>query len=395
MLVTDGDQRAALAVVRSLGAAGHMVFVCSATGRSLSGASRWSVTEFRVSDPLTAPEAFLANVRALAREHRIDALMPISEAALLAILPHRDELPGVCIPFVDAATFRRICDKQAVLEAAANVGIPTPEQHVLITATDAATFDVASVRFPIVVKPARSVSGAAGHRVKTAVQHAASPAQLQRILHATDPVSYPLLVQRRIVGPGIGIFVLIRGGSVIASFSHRRIREKPPSGGVSVYRESIPADPDLVARSVALLSCFDWEGVAMIEYKIDRDTGSAYLMEINGRFWGSLQLAVDAGVDFPRLLLAGCTKSPPTPVVSYKQGVRLRWFWGEVDHLIARIRFTNLELDLPDDEQHRVTALGAFLRRRRGDRSEILRWDDPMPFVRETRLWFRQIARGR
>ena len=68
---------------------------------------------------------------------------------------------------------------------------------------------------------------------------------------------------------------------------------------MSVYRESVAADPDLVRRSRALLDAFGWCGVAMVEYKLDERTGTPYLMEVNGRFWGSLQLAIDAGVDFP------------------------------------------------------------------------------------------------
>lgn len=78
-----------------------------------------------------------------------------------------------------------------------------------------------------------------------------------------------------------------------------------------MYRESVVADPALVERSRRLLARLNWQGVAMVEYKIDASTGMPYLMEINGRFWGSLQLAIDAGVDFPRLLLEVATGGGP------------------------------------------------------------------------------------
>src|SRR5678815_1154177 len=100
-------------------------------------------------------------------------------------------------------------------------------------------------------------------------------------------------------------------------FAHRRIREKPPSGGVSVLSESVAADPETVRKSLALLSALDWNGTAMVEYKQDRVTGQRYLMEINGRFWGSLQLAIDAGVDFPALLVAAALGEHPAPVTQY------------------------------------------------------------------------------
>jgi predicted ATP-grasp superfamily ATP-dependent carboligase len=127
----------------------------------------------------------------------------------------------------------------------------------------------------------------------------------------------------------------------------------------------------------------------MVEYKMEARTGTPYLMEINGRFWGSLQLAIDAGVDFPNLLLALSHGQSPAPITEYRIGVRNRWWWGDVDHLLARFMKSDEELALPPDRISRWRALGQFLRRRRGDHNEILRSDDPKPFLRETLNWVR------
>ena len=134
---------------------------------------------------------------------------------------------------------------------------------------------------------------------KFVVRHAASVSDIARAAVELDLAAYPLLVQQRVVGPGVGIFLLVWHGQTLATFAHRRIREKPPAGGVSVYREGIAADPELVRRSRALLDAFGWCGVAMVEYKIDARTSTPYLMEVNGRFWGSLQLAIDSGSTSP------------------------------------------------------------------------------------------------
>ena len=176
-----------------------------------------------------------------------------------------------------------------------------------------------------------------GTRLKLGVSYAESLDELRVQLRSLPRGAFPVLLQQRIVGPGVGIFLLIRKGEVLAQFAHRRIREKPPSGGVSVYRESIPANPELVSRSRALLERFDWEGVAMVEYKIDAQSGAPFLMEINGRFWGSLQLAIDAGVDFPVLLLRS-QRGEGVTMPQYKSGVRSRWWWGDFDQLITRLR---------------------------------------------------------
>jgi predicted ATP-grasp superfamily ATP-dependent carboligase len=387
VLVTDGEQRAALAATRSLGTAGHPVFTCSHRAPSISGASRFSRGEARTPDPLADPDGFVAAVAGLVARWRIDALLPVTEAALLALLPRQGELGGVLLPFPEAERFRAVSDKRAVLEAAAGVGIAVPWQWTLEDPGGAARIP-AALPFPLVAKPSRSVGGEATARVKLGVRHAADRAALEAVLRELPPAAYPVLLQARIVGPGVGVFVLLWDDEVRAVFSHRRLREKPPAGGVSVYSESIVADPALVAAALALLRRFGWRGVAMVEFKVDARSGTPHLMEVNGRLWGSLQLAIDAGVDFPALLLAAASGEPARPQPPYRIGVRSRWWWGDVDHLLTRLRRSARELNLPPDAPGRARVLREFLVPwRPGDHPDTFRLTDPRPFLRETLEW--------
>ena len=388
VLVTDGEQRAALAVVRSLGRNGHTVHVCSVRGASLAGASRFCRSESRVPDALADPAGYTEAVEALIHDVGADTLIPIAEPALLALLSRRERFPDVLLPFPDLETFRRISDKALLLSRAAELGIAVPAQTGLASASDPAA---AGLVFPVALKPARSVAERDGRRVKVGVRYAADPSALPPALAGFDPAAFPVLAQQRVNGPGIGVFLLRWNGEILAAFAHRRLREKPPSGGVSVYRESTALDPSLLEQSARLLEAFDWSGVAMIEYKLDARTGTPYLMEINGRFWGSLQLAIDAGVDFPVLLLDAALGRPRSPVLSWKLGVQSRWWWGDVDQLLSRLRHSAARLNLPPGEPGRLGALARFLLLwRPGDRNEIFRLDDPRPFLRETAQWLRR-----
>ena len=391
ILVTDGEQRAALAVVRSLGRAGYRVAVASARGGSLAGASRCAAQEIAVGDPLNDERAFADGIARVVRAERVDVLLPIGDGALFALLPRRSDVHPAVIPFPDLDQVRAVADKRGVADAAAGAGIAVPAQELLGSPPDAAALDLPRVSYPAVLKPTRSVTQRAdGTRDKHTVRYARTPAELGAALASFPAHVYPLLLQQRVVGPGVGIFLLLWEGRVAAAFAHQRIREKPPAGGVSVYRESIAADPDLVARSRALLDRFAWNGVAMIEYKIDAATGTPYLMEINGRFWGSLQLAIDAGVDFPRLLVDLALGGDPQPPPSYRVGVRSRWWMGDIDHLLARLRRSPEQLALPPGSPGRLAALRDFLLLwRPGDRSEVFRFDDPAPALREMGEWLR------
>jgi hypothetical protein len=377
--------------VRSLGKSGYRVHVCSRSGRSIAGASRHCVAERAVSSPLDNPGMFASDVAALIAEWGIDVFLPMTEEAFNAVYAHDPLFANVCIPAATAEQFRAVSDKKRVLEIAASCGLSVPAQVVVSTRDELDSVSLTGLRFPLVVKPARSVSRQGEKQLKVGIAHCADAAELRRAISGLPVTAYPLLLQQRIIGPGIGIFLLLWDGELVATFAHRRLREKPPAGGVSVYRESIAPDQQLVDRSRRLLDSFGWRGVAMIEYKIDEATGTPFIMEINGRFWGSLQLAIDAGVDFPSLLVARARGERPFGPRQYKVGIRSRWEWGGVDYLLARLRRSDKELSLPPGAPGRARAvLSALLPWMPGDRLEVLRFSDPAPFLRETAQYFRR-----
>lgn len=384
ILVTDGHLRSSLAVVRSLGRAGYRVFVCSERRHSLAGASRRCAEEVRVPSPLTHADAFVDAIAELTRRWAVAALFPMSEESLLAVLPAAERLNDICVPFPPLESFRKAADKRYVTELATTLGIATPRQVVIEAKATTGERELGALSFPLVVKPSRSVATDGLTAAKVGVEYVDGQRELDAVLSGLPAAAFPVLLQERIRGHGTGVFLLVWNSSVLAQFAHRRIREKPPSGGVSVCSESIPLDPEIVRQSAALLSALNWKGPAMVEFKREDSTGVPYLMEINGRFWGSLQLAVDAGADFPRLLVEAALGHRPAPVTDYRSGVRCRWWWGEVDHLLARLRQRQSQ-----GMREGWRAVRDFLLSGRGARNEVLRADDPWPFVRESVDWLR------
>ena len=387
VLITDGDQRATLAAVRALGRAGHVVHVCAPHAHSLAGASRFATTETVVPDPLSRPAEFVTALQDLTLKVNAQILLPVTEGALLAVLPRRTEIPAI-IPFASAEQFERLCDKRELLRIAGELGIPVPAQHVIDLNSSGSP---AATEFPVVLKPSRSIGGASGKRQKLSVLYAHDTRQLAEITARLPPAAFPLLCQQRILGPGVAISLLLWNGTVQAAFAHRRLREKPPSGGVSVLRESIPLDPDLLEQSLALLRAFEWNGVAMVEFKVDARSGTAYLMEVNGRLWGSLQLAIDSGVDFPSLLVRCALGQTVEPVLHYPIGVRTQWELGELDHMVTRLLHSNAALSLPPGSPSRIRTLVSIMRAfLSGTHHEVFDADDAKPFLREAWKWVRR-----
>ncbi len=387
VLVSDGDSRTALACVRSLVAAGREVWAMAPGQRSLAGVSH-RVHPVRVTaTALEEPAAYAAEVARLCRDLAIDVLLPVSDAAVDALLLHRHLLPpSVRLPLPPSATFRAGSDKIRMLELARRAGFAVPASARIDSADDAEAA-ITGATYPAILKPHRSVVTCAGGKSrKLDVEFVPDSAACRAAVRALPAEAFPLLLQERIYGGAEGLFALRWDGAQVATFAHRRLREKPPAGGISVYRESIAITDALAAATDALLRALDWQGVAMVECKVDRATGRHVFMELNGRLWGSLQLAIDAGVDFPALLVdhASGAARGHAPAPAYRTGVRSRWFWGDLDHLYARMARSPEELHLEAPYPSRLRAVVEFLRVPfSADRAEVGRWSDPLPALLE------------
>lgn len=384
VLVTDGDSRAALAVTRSLGRLGHHVVVGERRSPSLAQSSRFCVERMVYPDPAGGSDAFVEHLRTFVMEQRIDVVVPVADVTTLLLTNHRDRFEPCCaVPFGQGSVVARAADKVDVYETAARIGVPVPRSVVVSPLGPVPETDFG---FPVVVKPRRSRVRTEAGWVSSAVSYAADRRALLRDLAGRPRHDFPLLVQERIEGPGLGVFACYQNGRPVALFGHRRLRERPPWGGVSTLSESTLLDDVARDGAVRLLDEIGWSGVAMVEFKRDLRDGLPKLMEINGRFWGSLQLAVDAGVDFPALLLRSLQPEAMGSPAPYKIGVRSRWLWGDLDSLLLVLVGKARAMGAPIS---RWRALADFAWCR-GDELhyENPRWNDLGPWWHETRERF-------
>lgn len=386
VLVLDADQRSALAIIRSLGRRGLNVTAGHHLSSALGAASKYAAGTVRYPDPATSPRSFASEIMALTDRLAIDTVIPATDSTTMLLVSQPDSARFARLAAPAASSYEALTDKSRLIELAGRLDLPIPVTQIADTATgiEAAAHDIG---FPIVLKPARSRYLKGDRILSTGVQIATDPAALTQALRTQEWVGdIPCLVQRFVPGHGAGIFALHGPSGPIAWFAHRRIREKPPTGGVSVLCESVPVDPIMQSIASKLLAAAGWSGVAMIEFRV-ADDGTPYLMEVNGRFWGSLQLAIDCGLDFPWLLYQithGLSVAEPQ---AYAVGRRLRWLMGDLDSLLIRLRQGQLSPAV------KSRALGAFMSSFLDPacHQEILRISDPLPAVVEVVEWFKAL----
>ena len=355
----------------------------------MAGVSRYCQAAVRVPSPTRSGEAFVAAVRQEVGRGKHSVVIPADDVTLSLISQARSQFEGLAsLPFPQFETVQHAHDKGALMALAQEKGIPVPKTVVV---HDPAGLEaaVSRVGLPAVLKAPVSRFTLGGQwREGAAVHYVDTAAELDKAFRAIGEAAPCLLVQERIPGDGRGIFVLMNHGRLRAAFAHRRIREKPPSGGVSVLSESVGLDSQLLEYSERILEALKWHGVAMVEFKRDSRDGVSKLLEINGRFWGSLQLAVDAGVDFPYLLYRLAIDGDIEPVFTYQVGVRLRWWLGDLDWLLLRLRDGG-------SATRRLQAIPEFLRPTgRMARAEVFRRDDPAPALSELSQYLQAVLRS-
>ena len=363
VFVTDGDQRPALAIVRTLGRHGLRVMVGEDGETSLASSSKYCAGHVTYPSPYRDRRAFDEFLADFVIREQVDVVMPVSDVTTRAVCANQEHLERHCALAVPPfAAFDLVTDKARLLEYAASCGVPIPRTHVVDGAARLSGL-VETIGYPVVVKPIQSRIPTEHGWESSGVHYAYSRAELEQIYRDHDVfLRHPSLIQERIVGPGVGVFVLFDRGTLVADFAHRRLREKPPAGGASVLSESAPVDARLRDHAIRLLGPIGWHGVAMMEYKQDQTSGDFFLMEINGRFWGSLQLAIDAGVDFPFLAWQLATGQRAEVKRPYTVGVKNRWLCGDLDHLLLRLFRSERSLHLPAGTPSKWRALADFLK---------------------------------
>jgi predicted ATP-grasp superfamily ATP-dependent carboligase len=394
VFVTDGNQRSALAIVRTLGRRGMTVIVGDEQPVSLASASRHCAHRITYPSPYAHREAFERFLLDfVAREH-VDVLLPVTDVTTHSVCALQDRLEvhtALAVPPLDA--FEIVTHKGRLMEYAASLAVPVPRTH-CVDGLESLERVVDRVEYPAVVKPVRSRLRTEDGWVPGRVHYAGSPQELRTLYRDHEYLAaHPSLIQQRIAGAGIGVFVLFDRGQLVADFAHRRLREKPPTGGVSVLCESEPVADSLRDHAIRMLGPLGWHGVAMLEYKQDLRTGECFLIEVNGRFWGSLQLAVDAGMDFPALACELALGHRPQVLQPYKLGVRSRWLLGDFDHLLLRLFTTDRSSELPASVPSRLRTLRDFITcANHGSRDGIGADADFGPFVHELREYVRALV---
>jgi predicted ATP-grasp superfamily ATP-dependent carboligase len=319
VVITGGEKLAVLAAARALHAAGYATWAAASKPGSYTARSRAAAGIIHVPDAAVDARGFVAAVAEAAGDLGARAILPGTDKDLLAFADNRKLVPAhIAVGVPDPATVRTAIDKSKLFELASSAGLGAPPT-VYFARNDAKAVS-AELGFPLVVKPRTSESpradGTLRHVSAIVVHH---PEQLDAAIAKLPGKLW--LAQPHLGGSLYAVCGLAWRGQVVCTEHQLASRIWPRMGGNSAYARTVPRDEELDAGVQTLIEMVEWEGIFQMQF-IRRGEVS-YLIDLNPRMYGSLSLAVAAGLNLPALwvsLLLGETPTMP----EYRVGVRYR-----------------------------------------------------------------------
>jgi len=372
VLLLGTEPRIALPIARSLNRRGIPVWIA---GIKDAYRLRSRAVQGFICLPDSATGEFATVLLEHIDKHGFEMLIPISDSALVAIArcyeKIKDRIHVACPP---PETLNLVIDKQHTLDIAASIGIPVPQTYAIPDMSELEKIE-SSLKFPLIAKPS-SKRKSAGFKIL----YFGDIAELRSGFRKDPYLGLKAMFQEYCYGVGLGIELLIHDGKPVVAFQHRRIRELPGTGGVSVLAVAEKPDPNLLQLSVRLLNEMKWEGVAMVEFRYDPTHKRAILMEINGRYWGSIATPLWAGVDFHYYEWQIAHRQTPSVPDHFREGIRARWFTGDLLRLHGqftgpRDRFQ--PTSLPKEVVHFAVDSRPPIH------DMVFTWSDPVPAVLE------------
>lgn len=334
VLVLDASMKQSLASVRSLGKAGLRV----AAGESVAQftpalplptfQSRYCLRRVVLPDLIDDEPAFLAALTEFVREHSPRVVLPTGDVTIAVLRRYRQQLAGLgCVVALASESALDVAnDKDLTLALAGQLGIAQP-RSLRVSGREDLAVPEAEFGYPFVLKPTISWTGGTVERLVPVdvINHEEASQFTERILKAGAGV----LAQEWIPGRREGVSLFVENDEILAACGHVAHRTTPPLGGASVVRESIQVPADTLDAAVRLVKAIGLQGACEVEFRRDAE-GRPLLMEINARLAGTIESAVQAGVDFPLMIWRSATGLEVAAVTAYRSGIRTRWLHGDL-----------------------------------------------------------------
>jgi len=259
-----------------------------------------------------------------------DYLMAAGTNATNFLSRCKARLAEITCPVVeDYSKLWRIHNKVKCMELAHELGLPMPETHVIRTMEDLRAA-AREINYPVVVKFPES-SGSLGlwthpYGGKSLIEQYLS--RHPELVDGEVRDGLPI-IQKRVDGKIFDVTAFAVDGAPVGLLTQERVVTSWLNGGGGLVNVTNRI-PELQEAAGKILSALEWTGPMQIEWIWDDQNQRYCFLEINPKFFGTTQLSITAGYDYPAWALAAAMGEPIHAPDDYEEGVGYRWLMQEL-----------------------------------------------------------------
>lgn len=265
---------------------------------------------------------FVAAVGTAIDEGRYDVVFGGGDDWAAALATYADRFPAT-VAHPPADVVLASLDKVGLTRRAAAVGLRSPRTAVASpTVLDA--WDG-----PVVVKCRTHWRPGQLHELRIEARRYADMASARARVDLLRAAGFEPVLQEPIDGVMESLIGLFHDGRLLGRVHQVSTALWPTPSGVTCRAVTVAVDEDLARRATALLAGLDWSGLVQLQFLRD-SAGVPHLIDLNGRFFGSMALSVAAGPNLPdawgRRVLGQVLPELPDG----RPGVRFGWAAGDL-----------------------------------------------------------------
>lgn len=330
LIVSTGRDRGALAAARSLRQSGWSVGVGTPDGGGMLGASHACDARYVVPRPRGTGASFIEGVNRAAAAGSYDVVFGGGDDWMAALSTYQSSIPAP-IAHPDSAVVHAALDKMDLAKRARKAGLAAPLTETATAQT------MAAWRGPAVVKCRAHWSDGQTRPLRIEAQLFPDIAAARRQIELINDAGAQPILQQPVNGGLSALIGIFHEGRLHGRVQQVAPRLWPTPNGASARAETTAVDEDLAAAAERLLADLGWWGLVELQFLTD-DDGVAHLIDLNGRFFGSMALSNAARPGLASAWGRLALHEPLPPLPDAPAGVRYSWLAGDMRRAVRERR---------------------------------------------------------
>ncbi len=320
ILIPDGESPLLIFVVNCLAEVSNIkIYIMSSVKSNSVRYSRYN-SNYRYYPKTDNDAHWIQQINDEVKKHKIDVIVPIYEIGISRIIKNNKYLDKnvKLVPLPDLETFQIAINKYELIKHCRRHHIPIPDSFLVANNRQSTSSNFGEIDFPVIIKPIKNCGEGRGiFSFNTSNE---------LILHLQKKTDHPILVQKYIKGYDIDCSVLAKEGKIVAYTI-----QQGNLPGSNPYKPHLGLEfkknDELFEIVKKLIASLHWNGIVHIDMRYDQENDQYVVIEMNPRFWTTVDASHLMGVNFPYLsILQALEKDFPLPTYRKENYLSLKGF---------------------------------------------------------------------